>query len=219
MLTLLACLGLAADPAALAPDPAWVDATRDRTEALVVRAELIGATLARLQNRWAPGTRPPCTDAAAQSLAARMQVLGPAHRDAVQAARAERARLERAVRAPTVAVLLGERDREALDALYERVDGQGRRYAEGSAWHQQHVRPFVTRCAPALVPDAGLGEPSAGPTAVIGIGGGRVCPGEQPADGRVAVVPGEACYGTSGCDCAPEPVAPGAVLGPARPPE
>ena len=50
--------------------------------------------------------------------------------------------------------------------------------------------------------------------AVIGLGGGRLCPDDLPADGKVVVLKGtSACYSAEGCDCDPAMVLPGAVLG------
>lgn len=57
-----------------------------------------------------------------------------------------------------------------------------------------------------------------GPVALAGIGGGRLCPMDAPADGSVWIAPtGRACYSAGPCGCAPEPVEPGAVLGPGQP--
>jgi hypothetical protein len=59
------------------------------------------------------------------------------------------------------------------------------------------------------------------PVAVLGMGDGYVCLGAEPAEARraddgVVMVPGgRACWArNASCGCTPEPVEPGAVLGP-----
>jgi hypothetical protein len=59
------------------------------------------------------------------------------------------------------------------------------------------------------------GVPAAGERpgiAVVGLGGGSICPLGLPAHGRVVVIDGPACVSRAGCACEPVPVHPGAVL-------
>jgi hypothetical protein len=70
--------------------------------------------------------------------------------------------------------------------------------------------------APGVAEPISVGRPvEAQGVAVIGLGGGLLCPGWQAADGRVVVVRGgQACYGVADCSCEPARVLPGAVLAP-----
>lgn len=230
-LTILALLGLslATDPALLAPGPDDLARMLARTEERVERCETIGRALARLHNRWAEliatgRMRSSCDDPEARSIAARGRVFGASHRDAVQSARAQERRLDRMIREPIIAPSLDARSRRQAELLKSRIDAQVRRWLELQAWHHEYIERSIRRCAssltlvpahgiPASMPCA-LGE-CGGPVAIIGIGGGKICPGEHPADGAVVIVPdGRACYGESGCACVPVAVFPGAVLRP-----
>lgn len=226
MLTLILIATALADPAAdLAPGPAELSAHIERTGAHLARAEALEIAANRLQNTWgarlAAGTLPPkpCTDPELASIAARMSAFGEAWRDAAQSARAEGARLDRAIAAPTVAPLLDESSTAATTALGERVKRQVRAYEEHLAWTRAHV-PLRT-CPTELSPAPGIASavPRAKderrPTAIIGIGGGLICPVGLSADGNPAVLSEpQACWtASSACDCTPSPVQAGAVLG------
>lgn len=230
-LLVIGAVSLAAgnEAARLAPSPADLAASAAETEARVARAEAIGVALIRVQNGWgemlATGKAPqkPCDDPGARSLFARAAVFGPTWRDAAQAARAERDRLVEIAAAPTVAPLVGDDTATAIKALLARVAAQESRYVEATAWQRAYMLP-PAGCDRTLEPIAGLSNaaPSAPGesvgTAVIGLGGGRVCPVDAPADGTPVVTAGLACVSAgSTCDCAPTAVAPAAVLGPVVP--
>lgn len=209
---------------ALAPGPTELAESLAAIEAQTTRAEAIATAASRLQNAWAvgvvvPGLREPCADPAARSVAARLQLLGPAWRRAAQAARAEEDRLEVIVAAPTVAPLLDAATAERIAGLRARVAHQGRVYQEHVAWHRAHV--VRARCAGTLATAPGI--PLATPLpaleqhrpVAVGVAGGFACPGPVPA-GEVAVLPeGLGCWSaTPDCACEPQPMLPGAVLGP-----
>src|SRR5262249_12695961 len=100
-------LATSADPALLAPGPEELRAAFERTEELLVRSQAIGRPLVRLHIRWVElAAKDPCEDAESRSIAARSRVFGAGLRDAVQAARAQQRRLERAYAAPTVSALI-----------------------------------------------------------------------------------------------------------------
>jgi hypothetical protein len=227
---LLGAGGAAAlEPGLLAPDPGTLAAHRARLEERLGRADAVGEAVARVHNRLAErqarGKAAPCADGEGRSLVARARALGLALREEVQAARAQAARVKRLAEAPTVRPLLTTEERARLAALDARSGEQVRLYGELSAWHAAHVPP-AERCAVQLAPAPGLsltapGAPAAEargerPVAVLGVGGGHLCPGAVPADGRVAVLPGgRGCYAAdAACGCAPVPLLPGAVLGP-----
>jgi hypothetical protein len=209
----------------LAPgQPDFVDHRRTLEERLA-EADAVEVALARVHNALAAllGATPPrpCESELGRSLLARSRPLGAAYRDTTQAARAEASRLRALLLAPTLTPLLLEEDRRAADALLQRTVLHAREYQEILAWQQHFVDPLIQRCAVALMPAEGL--PGAGPlvdssdepVAVVGLGGGKICPGNLPADGRVLVLRSpKACYGGSSCACEQRPVLPGAVLGP-----
>lgn len=229
MIAWLALVALAEPPApivpprAIAPDFAFFEATLADAESTLVEVDALGSALALIHNRWAERQPPPpCDDAEARSLAARAPLFGAAYRDAVQAARVRSARLTRVVVSPVSNPLLGQRDRERADRVVVKTRSAARAYLETTAWQTAHLTPWANRCAPTLAVDGGL-VPRAprspletrGATAIIGIGGGRVCPTDKPADGKPVVVTGNvACLGLEKCDCAVRNVLPGAVLGP-----
>lgn len=213
-------------PAALAPGPQELRDAGQAMEQRLDAADAIGVALSRVHGRWAERElaaprADPCADPDAVSLAARARALGRGYRDAVQSARVGLERLERLWAAPTIVPLLDPNARDAATVVRDRVARHVESYLEAASWQGLYVEPRVRACAVTLTPVAGLSW--AGPTAtdeelgsvaIIGIGGGTVCPTQDPADGRVVVVNGAACYGDAGCRCAPEPVLPGAVLGP-----
>lgn len=214
--------------ALIAPGPTELDEAVAEMHARVDRMDAVGDALARVQNAWgermATGTpTDPCTDPAAASLAARSRVLGDAWRDGVQSSRAQLDRLERLWAAPTVVPLLDDADHDTADAFRATVDRHVRSWSEAAAWQSRIVEPAVRKCPDlALVPVEGL--PYAGAparrddpvrVAVIAVGGGLICPAALPADGRVVVTGGTACWDAGdACSCALEPVLPAAVLGP-----
>lgn len=215
---------LAADPARLAPSPADLDAAFGELESRLVEAEALADATARLQNAWvesgAPG-RPPCSDPADAALVARAAAFGREWQAAAQAARASGDRLRPLLEAPTLAPLLEPVARARAEGLLARVDLDVARYAEASAWQGRYLTPASARCPAPLAPAAGLARsepdlPGGAPAvALAAVGGGRICPMDLPADGRVVVSPtGRACLGVSGCGCEPVLVLPGAVLGP-----
>jgi hypothetical protein len=209
----------------IAPGPAELTTTLVALEVRLDRAETVGEAAERLQNRWG-GLRPdrhagPCqSDPDASALAARLLVFGPAWRDDVQSVRAAAARLEYLLVAPTVVPLLDPETWERVDHVRARTAREVAGYQAFAAWHQRFFLPSAHGCETGLAPAAGVGNsaPSAPeevgrPVAVVGIGGGVVCPAGAPADGRVVVLPGpEACMGGPDCACEPLPVDPGAVL-------
>lgn len=219
---------VADDATLLAPTPADLAEGSRLLERRLAEAEALGEAVARLQNAWVSGgavSRKGCTATDDLSLAARQLAFGAAWRDAAQAARAQLDRVLHMAASPTVAPLIDALDNERVGSLQAKVAQSTALYAEASAWQARVVGPAVVRCALALVPAAGLSQDelrAAGEArpavAVSAVGGGRLCPLDVPADGRVVVLlDGRACYGASTCGCAPAPVLPGEVLGPGRP--
>jgi hypothetical protein len=210
----------------LAPgQPDFLQHKRALTEKLA-QADALGVALMRIQNAiggiLSSAPQKPCESEQARSLAARTRPLGAAYRDAAQSARAEAARVRSLMQAPTLAPLLQEEDRNATESLLQRSGAHSHQYLESAAWQERFVEPLLRQCQVKLVPAEGLpgagpaGEREEGsPVAVLGIGGGRICPGNYAADGRVLVLLSpKACYGGPACACEPRPVLPGAVLGP-----
>lgn len=159
----------------------------------------------------------------------RIERFGSAWRDASQSVRAQADRVRRYRAAATVAPLVDARWTAALDALLARAERNERAFLEASAWEVLYVRPALAAC-PAIdpTPRPGIamlevrvrGEDPA-PTAILALGDGWVCtPAERRgrrADDAVVLVAGEACWSASPtCGCTPEPVEPGAILGPTR---
>ncbi len=210
-------------PRALAPDHAYFTQALAESEGAVRAVVALGGALARVHNGWAERQArgvPACDDREAVALAARAPVLGAAYRDAVQTVRVRASRLTRLVVSPVLTPLLGARERDRVDAVLRASRDHARAYLEASAWQSAHLHGWATRCKPELAPVGGLvsratrSDPDAA-TAVIGVGGGRVCPVDLPADGRaVVVLGGAACYAPAQCDCTPVQVLPAAVIGP-----
>jgi hypothetical protein len=210
-------------PAALAPGPAELLAEVTELERRVEAAEAALSALRRVHNALAVQLQrglDPCVDGAAASLLARTPALGALARDRVQAAQAERARVGVIAEAPTVRALVDGELRMAVEGLHARVEAGGQGYQELVAWQERFLSPWGG-CPVTLSVAPGLSQPSPRPpaertarVAILGVGGGHVCPGGEIADGRALLVLGAACWSPGPCDCAPLPVEPAAVLGP-----
>jgi hypothetical protein len=225
-------------PAALlAPGPQDFATESTMLDARIEHMTAIGDALHRLHGAWAErlatqAEADPCADPAAARLVARSRAFGVAYRDAVQAARAELRRVEWLLAAPTIAPLLDDADREHAGAARATVDRHARMAEEDAAWHGRFVEGSA-RCELALQPAAGIGyggpvaRGAPAPVAIFALGDGLLCtpaptePGaavdgalvEVEAGDRVHVIDGPACYGERACDCVPETLLPGAVLG------
>jgi hypothetical protein len=214
----------AVSPALLAPGPQELDAAVAEMHARVARMEALEVAVGRLQDAWgerlaAGGKLEPCKNAEAGSLVARSRVFGAAYRDAVQASRAELERLEYLWAAPTIVPLLDPNDLSGADALRSTVAEHVRIVLEAEAWQSRQVDPLV-KCEVHLGPEPGIAYTGAKSlanqhqVAIIGVGGGIVCPNNEPADGHVVLTDGRACIGSLDCSCDPFRVNPGAVIGP-----
>lgn len=231
---------LAALPADLAPGAPELSEGEARLRSLVVTSEAVGAATGRLRVAWTglvpvgltPG-KEPCADAARLDVGWKIERFGAAWREAAQAARAQARRVRRIRNAPTVAPLVDARWAATLDGLFAAADRQERALLEASAWQVLYVRPLLGACpVPEPLTGAGIpmervavrGEPPA-PVAVLGLGDGFVCGGDWKtavrADDGIALVAGNVgCWaGTASCSCTPEPIYPGATLGPPTPAE
>lgn len=212
--------------ALIAPGPVELSSATGQLDERLARASAIALAMGRFHATWgellATGGKPdPCADPAMGSLVARSRAFGAAYRDAIQDARAASDRLAYLHAAVTVAPLLDESDRVAFSRAQAEVAHDVAVYLELSAWQIRFVEPYARGCEVALGQAEGLAwtgpvattDPRA--VAVLGLGGGYVCPGAAPADGRVVVVDGVACIaGDTACGCVPLPVLPGAVLTP-----
>ncbi len=212
--------------ALIAPGPVELASATDQLDERLARASAIAGAIGRLHATWgellATGAKPdPCVDPVLGSLVARSRVFGAAYRDAVQDARVASDRLAYLHAAATLAPLLDESDRSAFARAEAEVEHDVAVYLELSAWQTRFVEPTARGCELGLARVDGLAwkgavavtDPKA--VAVLGFGGGYVCPGAVPADGRVVVVDGLACVAAdASCGCAPAPVLPGAVLTP-----
>ena len=216
---------LASDAGWIAPGPAELRASLAALEARLDEAEAVGRAAERLQNAWgialATGVRAPCAaDPAAHAVAARVVAFGAAWRDAAQRARAEDDRLAGWVSSETVSPLLDAETGARVAAARARVAAQSDAWLEFVGWQDRYFTPSAAGCADGLsaAPGVALALPVAPderqlPVAIIGVGGGTVCPVGAPADGRVVLLPNAvACMGDASCACAPAPVSPGAVL-------
>lgn len=226
MLTLLLALPLFAvvDPGILAPGPVEWTAQVRRLEQKLGDADALGAAEARIHNHLAQGPIPGrslCATGENRSLVTRSALFGAAYRDAVQAARADGTRLRRMLGEPTLQPLLWKEERQRAEALLERVEAHVVRYREMAAWQRRHLAQAVKSCPTELVAAEGMGGVATAKVAVVGVGGGTICPFGMPADGTVVVLPRpEACHSPGAdCGCTPVPQAPGAVIGPAPGPE
>jgi hypothetical protein len=210
---------------ALAPgQPEFVEHRR-ALEVKLQQLEAVHVAVSRIHNALGSLLSDPkqkvCDSDFGRSLIARSRLFGTTYRDAAQSARMEADRVRFYLVAPTVAPLIPDDDRSEAVALLERTETRVRAYLEAQAWQNRFVEPLGSRCTLPLSPVEGLagvgpnGATDGAPIAVIGIGNGRICPGNVPADGRVRFVfSAKACYGGPDCACEPRPVLPGAVLGP-----
>lgn len=208
----------AIDPSLLAPGPVeWAAQVLELRKRLD-EADAVGIAEARIQNRLAigPMTREAlCATEESRSLLARSLVFGAGYRDAVQAARAHGERLRRMLAEPTLQPLLWQEQRQNAEILLQRVEAHVVRYREMSSWQVRHLAAAARSCPTPLSSAKGLDGEAAKRVAVVGVGGGSICPQGAAADGRVIVLAEPlACHATHGCDCKPLPVAPGAVIGP-----
>lgn len=169
-----------------------------------------------------PTPADPCEDLDHVSLGWRIERFGAAWREAAQATRAAAARVQRVRAAPMVAPLLDGGWAGRLDGVLGEADRRVGAWREASEWQARYVRPLIQACpvpeleaAPGVVSDTLLAEGDEAPlVAVLARGDGHVCPGGARADDAVVLLAGDrACWSaTLPCNCAPEPVAPGAVL-------
>jgi len=220
---------VAADPegaSLLVPGPTELTEAVAEATTRVERAEALGHAATRLQNalgeRLASARPISCTDPTAQALLARLTVFAPAWRDAAQSARAQRDRLDRIVAAPTVVPVIDQAMLARIEETSRRTEDQATAYQEFRAWDERYLSREARRCAVDLAASPGLevGLPvppdeTGRPVAVVGIGGGLVCPLGVPADGTVVLLAdGRGCWAATECDCAPVDQLPAAVLGP-----
>lgn len=148
---LLAALAAdAPDPlVVLAPAPADLAAAEAELQRRLVEAERLFRETAALQNAWVTGGGPSrrrCEQPADLALALEAQAKGEAWREAAQAARAQAARVEEMVAAPTLAPLLDETARATASAAAAAAEENARRYLESSAWQARWLAPLIARC-------------------------------------------------------------------------
>jgi hypothetical protein len=219
-------------PTDLAPGVPELLASEERLRTLLTVSRATAAATGRLQVAWTalPAKKgSACGDDARLALGWRIERFGAAWREAAQATRAEAERVRRTRNAPTVSPLVDERWTARLVALEAEAARQGKAEVEAGAWQRTYVRPFLAACpVPELRPMDGVAMAQVSakgedplPVAVLGMGDGYVCLGAEPAEARraddgVVMVPGgRACWArNASCGCTPEPVEPGAVLGP-----
>ena len=190
--------------------PEWRRAQAGLGARLDEAAALEEATT-RLHNVYGPKLRTCAEDP--EAFGARAARFGAAWGGAIDDAEARLARLISEANAPLVAPLLDQAGRDSLARLIERVEAARRRLDEAAAWHAK----FVKECPLPMRPIAGVPrgpeETPRGRMAVIGVGGGRLCPADVPADGTPVVVGDEEqCADLGVCRCTPLPVDPGAIV-------
>lgn len=202
------------------PDLASFRERLRQTEALAERARHVGSVSMRMQNMLTEQiySRTLSCNPETSSLLARQRHLGHVYRDLLQAWRVEARILEEQRQSPTVAPLVREDDQARLESLLVDLNRELRLWSSLSGWQRSRIEPWAGVCSAALVPDEGLPpwsphDPFRDKTLVIGAGPGRLCPDNVSAEGTVLLVDGEACYGGTTCDCLPQPVLSGAVLG------
>ena len=219
------------DPALAAPKVSETASGVNILHNRLAVADALATALFRVQNNLAilrsRSTQVPgCDHAEAIDLALRAESLGPALRDATQAARAQADRVGLLLAAPTVQPLLDAALHYRATTLLDHSDELQLSYLEAAAWQARYAKSLTRRCDAELKPADGLraeptwtvstGDSSTGLVAVIALAGGWVCPGGFPGVGRPVIVRSTACYGDVDCDCTPVPVLPAAVLGPRR---
>jgi len=207
----------------LAPDPDDLAAAERELEVRLVDAEAVGRAVARLQSAWitAEGSAG-CDDPVRTPLAVRLRHFASAWHDAVQRVRVQADRLGRLVAAPTLVPIVDTERRGAVESLMARADVEEQGWLELTSWT---TRARLPTCDLPLAPAPGFARPTIAargegplPVAITAVGGGRLCPETLGAvsTGVVAVVDGPVCWTASDrCDCTPEPVEAGTVLGPA----
>ncbi len=224
MIALLLLLGLG--PADLAPGAPELLQAASRLETLLGTAAAIEQATLRLQGAWAghPQPKEPCADHQRLELGWRIEHFGAAWRESAQASMAEAERLRRLRAAPTVAPLIDVRWATELDERLKRAESQRAVFLEASRWQAAFVRPALALCpVQEPIPSAGIdvleaavrGDPAL-PVAVLALGDGYVCPGNQRAEGAVVLLRnGRGCWSEADdCACDIVVVRPGAVLGP-----
>ena len=223
MMALLLLLGMG--PADLAPGAPELLQSASRLEELLESSAAVQQATLRLQGAWAsrPQPKEPCADPERLELGWRSEYFGAAWRETAQASQAEAERLRRLRAAPTVAPLIDVRWATELDEKLKRAEAQRQVFLEASRWQATFVRPALALC-PVVEPSpsAGIdvleaavrGDPGL-PVAVLAIGDGYVCPGNQRADGAVVLLRnGRGCWSEADdCACDIAVVKPGAVLG------
>ncbi len=202
----------------LAPTQEELDEALLQGEAALARSQALQEAVLLLQGalgerRGEARRLPVCEEPQVTSLVARSRVFGAAWRDAAQRLRVEADRVGRMAARGTAVAGAGRVARLAEDAAT-----QAESAALAGAWHGTFVETAFKECGPALVATPGLeraaraeGEPE-GDVALIARGGGFLCPGLSPADGRVVVASPRGCVSRSACSCAEAPLLPGAVI-------
>jgi hypothetical protein len=205
--------------ALLAPGPEELATADAELEQRLVIAEAVGRAVARLQSAWISGAGPKgCDDPEGAALTVRLRHFGSAWHDSVQRVRVQADRVARLVVAPTLVPIVDAERRGQIDARMARADVQEQAWLELVGWA---TRVRLPTCDVPLVPTPGLDRPTiaargefALPAAITAVGGGVLCPLAIPADGTVAVVDGPVCWtDAASCDCVPDHVSTGAVLG------
>lgn len=215
--------------ALLAPTPTDLSLVLARSRELLEETRATGQATARIQNRWQatrPAGRTDCGTDALRQLAARAERLGIDWRQRLQSARTARDDAARMRDAPTVRPLLIDAERRRLADLDAAVEADTNRYRMAHTLQAQQILAWRSKCPADL--SVGPGLEASGPlahdeqlaaVAILGAGGGLLCPTGLPADGRVAVSSAVgSCWAPEACTCEPERVLPGAVLGPADDP-
>jgi hypothetical protein len=206
--------------ALLAPGPEELATADAELEARLVAAEAVGRAVARLQSVWITGAGPKgCADPEGAALTVRLRHFADAWHDTVQRVRVQADRVARLVAAPTLVPIVDAERRAQIDGRMARADVQEQAWLELVGWA---ARVRMPECAVALTTAPGVDRPTIAargelslPAAVTAIGGGLLCPLAIPADGAVAVVDGPVCWSPGErCDCTPDHVETGAVLGP-----
>ncbi len=208
----------------IAPGPQELQSETAEMNARLERAEVIQVALGRVHRAWGEAATlapvRPCEDPLASSWVARSRALGAAYRDSVQSSRAQLGRLEYLWASETVQPLLDADERAAADHFRGEVARHVRAWSEAAAWQALEIEPSARKCQHELVPTEGLpytGALSASVSrgvGILGVGGGKLCPMDVPADGFVVAPDGVACWGADTCLCTPIEVLPAAVLGP-----